>query len=80
MRQAGIGVDTWDFEIISSKHYLVGKYVKNGRHSKVERCRRVTINNFNMQFANHSAHNVYGMKRDLNVSVRDGNNYKRVVE
>ena len=43
-------VDTWGFEIISSKdYYLVSKCVKNGRQSKVERCRQVTITRFNMQ-------------------------------
>ena len=36
MRQAGLKVDTWGYEIISSKH-LVGKCVMNGRHNMVER-------------------------------------------
>ena len=49
LKQAGMGVDTWGFEIISNKDYLVSKCVKNGRHSKVERCRQVTITKFNMQ-------------------------------
>ena len=49
LKQAGMGVDTWGFEIISNKAYLVSKCVKNGRHSKVERCRQVTITKFNMQ-------------------------------
>ena len=31
MKQAGMGVDTWGLEIISSKHYLVGECVKNGK-------------------------------------------------
>ena len=48
MRQAGMMVDTWGYEIISSKH-LVGKCVTNGRHDMVERFRRVTITKFNMQ-------------------------------
>ena len=34
MRQAGMKVDTWGYEIISSKH-LVGNCVINGRHSMV---------------------------------------------
>ena len=42
-------VDTWGYEIISSKHYLVGKCVMNGRHNMVKRFRRVTITKFNMQ-------------------------------
>ena len=54
--------------------------MKNGSHSKVERCRRVRITNFNMQFASQSAHNVWHVERDLNVSVLGGNNYKRVGE
>ena len=41
-------VDTWGYEIISSKH-LVGKCVINGRHNIVKRFRRVTITEFNMQ-------------------------------
>ena len=39
--QAGMKVDTWDYEIISSKH-LVGKCVLNGRDNIVKRFRRVT--------------------------------------
>ena len=36
-------VDTWGYEIISSKH-LVGKCVLNGRDNIVKRFRRVTRN------------------------------------
>ena len=39
--QAGMKVDTWGYEIISSKH-LVGKCVLNGRDNIVKRFRRVT--------------------------------------
>ena len=35
MRQAGMWMDTWGFEIISSQHYLLGKCVKNARRNKV---------------------------------------------
>ena len=49
MRQAGMGVDTRGYEIISSKIYLVGKCVMNGRDNMVERFRRVTNTKFNMQ-------------------------------
>ena len=46
----GGGFDTRGFEIISSKdYYLVSKCVKNGRHSKEENCRQVTITKLNMQ-------------------------------
>ena len=48
MRQAGKRVDTWAFEIVSSKRYLVGKRVTNGTYSKVERRRRVTITKVKM--------------------------------
>ena len=48
MRQAGMKVDTWGHEIISSKD-LVGKCMINGRHNMVKRFRRVTITNYNMQ-------------------------------
>ena len=53
----GGGGDTWAFDIISSKYYFVGKFLMNGRHNKVDRCKRVTINTFNSN-ANQSAHNV----------------------
>ena len=39
-------MDICGFEIVSSKQYLVSKYVKNGKHNKIERCRRVTIIKF----------------------------------
>ena len=42
-------VDTQGYEIISSKHYLVGKWVMNGRHNTAERFRRVTITKFNIR-------------------------------
>ena len=45
----GMGVDTWGYKIASSKHYLVGKCVMNGRHNMAERCRRVTVTKFRMQ-------------------------------
>ena len=48
MRQAGMKVDTWGYEIISSKH-LVGICVINGRHNMVKRFRRVTITKYSMQ-------------------------------
>ena len=48
MRQAGMKVDTWGYEIISSKH-LVGKCVTNGRDKMVKRFRWVTITKYNMQ-------------------------------
>ena len=51
MGQAGMGVDRWGFQIIISKHYLV----INGRHNMVERCRRVTITKYNMQWQPVSA-------------------------
>ena len=35
-----MGMDTRGFEIIGSKDYLVGKYVKNGKHKKAEHCGR----------------------------------------
>ena len=45
MRQAGMKVDTWSYEIISSKH-LVGKCVINGRHNiwhqPCQRCKYTT--------------------------------------
>ena len=37
-------MDKKEFEMISCKH-TVGTCVKNGKHSIVERCRRVTITN-----------------------------------
>ena len=37
------------FEIISGKHYLSRKCVKNGKHNKVKRRMRVTITMINMQ-------------------------------
>ena len=52
MRQAGTMVDTWGYEIISSKH-LVGKRVINGRHNMVKPFRRFT--KYNMQFQPISA-------------------------
>ena len=43
-RQAGMLVDTWGFEIISSKQYLVGsKCVVNGRLNMVK-CFRGSYN------------------------------------
>ena len=42
-------VDTWGFETVSSKYYLVGKCVTNGRHNIVERFRQYTITKFNMK-------------------------------
>ena len=56
MRQAGMKVDMWGYEIISSKH-LVGKCAINGRRNMVECFRWVTITKFNMQY-NQSVHNV----------------------
>ena len=41
-------VDTWGYEIISSKH-LVGKCVINGRDEMVKRFRRVAMTKYNMQ-------------------------------
>ena len=58
MRQAGMGVDIYGFEIISSKHYLVGKCLKNGKHNKVERFRRVTNHQNLTCNVNQAAHNV----------------------
>ena len=49
MRQAGMKVDTWGYDIISRQH-LVGKCVIHGRHNTVKS--NITCN------ANKSAHNV----------------------
>ena len=35
-------VNTWGYEIISSKHCLVGKCMMNGRHNMVDSFRQVT--------------------------------------
>ena len=48
MRQAGMKVATWGYEIISSKH-LVDKCVINGRNNIGKRFRPVTITKYNMQ-------------------------------
>ena len=55
MKLAGMGVDAWGYEIIISKHYLVGKCMMNGRHNVVVRFRLVTIIKFNMQCQTISA-------------------------
>ena len=65
-------VDTWGFQIISSKHYLVGKCVTNRRHNMVEHFRQLTITKFSIQRQPISAYcltcNVI-----LKVLVLDGN-------
>ena len=49
MGQAEMRVDAWGYEIISSKHYFVGKCVTNRRHNMVEHFRRLAIIKFNIK-------------------------------
>ena len=58
-----MGLDICGFEIVSSKQYLVSKYVKNGKHNKIECCRRVTIIKFKRDRQTHT-HTQTGRQRD----------------
>ena len=53
-----MGVDVYGFEIINNKHCSVGKCLKNGKHNKVERFRRVTNDQNLICNVNQSVHNV----------------------